>query len=296
VRVGVIGLGNIGGAIAANLVEDGHEVCVFDSDPARLDALVAAGASAAAGPDELARHAEVTFLSLPTPEVVRAVAERWLDGAGQGSVLVELSTNAPAAVRALGERVAARGASLLEAPLTGGAIGAQRRMLVFLVGGEPAVVERCRPLLEKLGRAVFHFGPLGLGNTAKLVNSLLAFAATWVSLEGLAIAARSGIDLRTLVEAVRTGGASNFFMDRMVEGINQRGRPAQFALGLAAKDAGLVEEAAAQVGVPTPVAKAIAGVFREAAAAGLAERDWSDLVEWIERRADCRLELAARGE
>lgn len=295
-RIGVIGLGNIGGAIAANLLEDGHEVAVFDTDAARVEALAGHGAAACGAPAEVARQAEVTFLSLPTPDSVRLVSERWLDGAAAGSVLVELSTNSPESVRALGARVAARGASLLEAPLTGGAVGAQRRMLVFLVGGEEAVVERCRPLLEKLGRAVFHFGPLGLGNTAKLVNSLLAFTATWVSLEGLAIAARSGIDLRTLVEAVRTGGASNFFIDRMVEGINQRGRPAQFALGLAAKDATLVQETAAAVGVPAPVAQAIAGVFREAAGAGLAERDWSDLVEWMERLADCRLQLAGRGD
>ena len=295
-RIGVIGLGNIGGAIAANLVEDGHEAAVFDTDPACVKTLAGRGATAAAGPEEVARHAEVTFLSLPTSDVVRAVAERWLEEAAEGSVLVDLSTNAPAAVRALGERVAARGAALLEAPLTGGAIGAQRRMLVFLVGGEEQLLERCRPLLEQLGRAVFYFGPLGLGNTAKLVNSLLAFTSIWVSLEGLAIAARSGMDLRTLVEAVRTGGASNFFMDRMVEGINKRGRPPQFALGLAAKDAGLVTDAAREAGVPAPVASAIEGVFRAAAEAGLAERDWSDLVEWMERQSDSRLELAARGE
>jgi len=124
VRVGVIGLGNIGGAIAANLVADGHSVLVFDQDAARVRAL--AGAAAASAPEEVARASETCFLSLPTPAVVRAVAEQWLRGDATGSVLVDLSTNAPAAVR-------------------------------------------------ELGRAVFHFGPLGHGNTAKLVNSLLAF-------------------------------------------------------------------------------------------------------------------------
>jgi 3-hydroxyisobutyrate dehydrogenase-like beta-hydroxyacid dehydrogenase len=295
-RVGVIGLGNIGGAIAANLVADGHDTSVFDTDAARSDALRAQGARPAAGPAGVAECAEVTFLSLPTPEVVRAVADAWLRGAARGSVLVELSTNAPRAVRELGSRVEASGCHLLEAPLTGGAIGAQRRMLVFLVGGDADVFERCRPLLEKLGRAVFHFGPLGLGNTAKLVNSLLAFTSTWVSLEGLAMAARAGIDLRTLVEAVRTGGASNFFMDRMVEGLGQRGRPAQFALRLAAKDAKLVEELAAELEVPVPVANAVAGVFRAAVAAGLGERDWSDLVEHAERVSRQPLALAPARE
>jgi len=290
-RVGAIGLGNIGGAIAANLIEDGHAVAVFDLAPERARALAERGASAAADPAAVARASEVTFLSLPTPEAVASVAEAWLAGAPAGSVLVDLSTNSPAAVRALGARLAGSGASLLEAPLTGGAPGARARQLVFLLGGEPAVVERCRPLLERLGRAVFHFGPLGAGNTAKLVNSLLAFTSTWVSLEGLSLAARSGLDLRTLVEAVRTGGASNFFIDRMVEAIGQRGRPANFSLALAAKDAGLIEAAMAEQGVPAPVAAAMAGVFRAAVAGGLGDRDWSDLVEHAEREAGQKLEL-----
>lgn len=290
-RVGVIGLGNIGGALAGNLLEDGHEVVVFDREAGRREALAARGARVASDAAAVGRGSEIALLSLPTPAVVRAVAEEWLEASPRDAVLVDLSTNAPSVVRELGARLAEGGRQLLEAPLTGGAIGAQRRMLVFLVGGEAAVLERCRPLLEKLGRAVFHFGPLGSGNTAKLVNSLLAFAATAVSLEGLALAARSGLDLRRLVEAVRTAGASNFYMDRMVEGLNLRNRPPQFALELAAKDATLIEDAMREQGVPAPVAGAVAGVFRAAAAAGLGARDWSDLVEHVEREAGQRLHL-----
>src|SRR4029077_7494576 len=125
------------------------------------------------------------------------VARAGLEGARPASFLVDLSTNAPATVRALGERLSAAGCHLLEAPLTGGAPGAQSRMLVFMVGGEEAVYARVRPLLERLGRATFHLGPLGLGNTAKLVNSLLAFTSTCVSLEVLAVAVKAGVDLRT---------------------------------------------------------------------------------------------------
>ena len=289
--VGVIGLGNIGGHIAANLVADGHDVTVCDTDAARVERLAQAGAAPAAGPADVARAAGITLLSLPTPDVVRAVAAEWLEGAESGSVLVDLSTNAPQVVRELGEQVAAGGCELLEAPLTGGAPGAQHRMLVFMVGGDEAAYERCRPVLEKLGRAVFYLGPLGRGNTAKLVNSLLAFTSTWVSLEGLALAARAGIDLRTMVQVVRTAGAGNFFMDRMVEGINERGRPTQFALELAAKDAGLIRDLAADSNVPAPVGSQLVEVLGQAVEAGLGDRDWSDLVELIERQADLKLEL-----
>jgi 3-hydroxyisobutyrate dehydrogenase len=291
-RLGVIGAGNIGGAIAANLLADGHAVVVHDVDPARMAALAPTGATAAESPAAVGHACEITFTSLPTPAVMARVAEEWLAGAPPDAVLVDLSTNAPATVRAVGERLASAGRHLLEAPLTGGAPGAQARMLVFMVGGEAAVYERCLPLLRRLGRAVFHVGALGLGNTAKLVNSLLAFTATWVSLEGLAIAMKSGIELRTMIDVIRAGGAGNFFTDRMVEGINERGRPTQFALALAAKDAGLLLDVARDAAVPVPVAGQVAEALRAAVAAGLGDRDFTDLVELIERQAGVALRLS----
>lgn len=290
-QVGFIGLGNIGGGMAANLAADGHELFVFDSDAARLQALVDKGARACANAAEVGRGCEITLMSLPTPDVVERVAGEWLAGAGRGKIAVDLSTNAPARVRALGEKLARAGCQLVECPLTGGAIGAQSRALVFMLGGEDAAVARVRTVLEKLGRASFHLGPLGRGNTAKLVNSLLAFTSTWVSLEGLALAERGGVDLRSMVEVVRTAGAGNFFIDRAVEGINQRGRPAQFALELAAKDAGLIRDLARESGVPAPVASAISEVLRAAVAEGLGHRDWSDLVVHLEQTAGLRLTL-----
>jgi 3-hydroxyisobutyrate dehydrogenase-like beta-hydroxyacid dehydrogenase len=290
-RVGVVGLGNIGGAVAANLAADGHHVSVHDTDEARVGAAVGVGAHRARDAAEVGARSEITFASLPTPAVVDAVATAWLAGAAPGSVLVDLSTNAPATVRAIGARLAAAGRHLLEAPLTGGAPGAQARMLVFMVGGDAAVYERVRPLLARLGRASVHVGGLGLGNTAKLVNSLLAFTATWVSLETLAVAAKAGIDLRTMVDVVRTGGATNFFIERMVEGVNERGRPTQFALALAAKDAGLFLDVAREHGVPTPASAEVAQALVAAVGAGLGERDFTDWVLLIERLAGVELRL-----
>jgi 3-hydroxyisobutyrate dehydrogenase-like beta-hydroxyacid dehydrogenase len=243
----------------------------------------------------VAARSAVTFLSLPTPSVVDAVAEAWVAQAAPGSVLVDLSTNAPAHVRALGARLAARGCHLLEAPLTGGAPGAQARALVFMVGGEAAVLDRVRPILERLGRAVFHVGGLGLGNTAKLVNSLMAFGATCLSLEGLALAQKCGVDVRTMVDVINASGTGNIFTTRMVEGINERGRPAQFALGLAAKDAGLLVDEAREAGVPLPIAAEVAQTLVAAVAAGLGDRDFTDLVEIVERQANVRLRIAPRG-
>lgn len=291
-RVGVVGLGNIGGAVARNLVADGHAVTVYDAVPARVDALVAGGAHAAADVAGVARASEFTFVSVPTPAVMEEVTAAWLVAAAPDAVLVDLTTNAPATVRAVGARVAAAGRHLLEAPLTGGAPGAQARMLVFMVGGDAAVYARARPLLDRLGRGSFHLGALGLGNTAKLVNSLLAFTATVASLEVLGVAVRAGIDLRAMIDVVRAGGAGNVFTDRMVEGINERGRPTMFALALAAKDAGLLVDLAREHAIPVPIAAQVAQTLVAAMGAGLGERDFTDLVELIERQSGVRFTLA----
>ncbi len=284
---GVIGLGNIGGAIAANLVADGNEVVVHDVDPSAMAAIT--GAAAAPDVASVARQADVTLLSLPTPDVVAAVAEAWAGGAGPGAILVDLSTNSPAVVRRLGERLATSGHHLVEAPLTGGAIGAEKRMLVFMVGGDDEAVARVLPVLEPLGRATFHVGPLGLGNTMKLLNSLVAFTTTWVSLEGLAMATKAGIEVQKAVEILRTAGASNFYIDRQVETIDGRGRPTQFALELAAKDAGLIVDWGTALGAPTPVAAAVKGVLDGAVADGLGGADWSELVAVAEQQAGVAL-------
>lgn len=288
--IGVIGLGNIGGAIAANLVADGQTVTVTDADPQRADAIE--GATAVGSVAEVAAASEITLTSLPNPAVVTAVAAEWASAAPRGSILLDLSTTLPASNREIAERLAMSGHHFVEAPLTGGAIGAQNRSLVFMVGGEEEPVARCRPLLDRLGRATIHVGPVGTGSTMKLVNSLLAFACTWASLEGLSIAASAGIDLRTAVEVVRTGGASNFFIDRAVEGINVRNRPTQFALDLAAKDADLIQQVAVSSGIPAVMAAATAEVIHDAVRRGLGDHDWSDLVLAAEARGSVELTLS----
>jgi 3-hydroxyisobutyrate dehydrogenase-like beta-hydroxyacid dehydrogenase len=273
--------------VATNLVADGHDVVVFDVDPARARAIE--GARAVGAVADVGAACEVTVLSLPTPAVVRRVADEWATTAAEGTVLVDLSTNSPEVVRDLGARLTATGHQLVEAPLTGGAIGAERRILSFMVAGDDDAVARVRPVLEPLGRAFVHLGPLGLGNTMKLVNSLIAFTTTWVSLEGLSLAAKSGIPVQQAVEVLRTNGVANFYLDRMVENIDTRNAPTQFALAFAAKDAGLIVETGRALGVPTPAGAAVLQVLVGAIAAGLGDHDWGDLVAVAERQGDVEL-------
>jgi 3-hydroxyisobutyrate dehydrogenase len=285
----MVGLGNIGGAIATNLVADGHEVTVTDLDAARAAAVD--GAKAVPSVAEVAAASDVTLSSLPNPAVVTAVAREWAGAAAPGSVLCDLSTTLPASNQAIAAELAASGHDFVEAPLTGGAWGAQGRMLVFMVGGDDEAVAKVRPVLDPLGRATFHVGGVGTGTTMKLANSLLAFTCTSASLESLSLAAKAGIDLRTAVEVIRTAGVTNFFIDRGIEGINERGKPTQFALELAAKDAGLIRDLAAGAGVPAPVTAAMVEVLEDAVAQGLGDRDWSDLVLAAEARGGVDLHL-----
>lgn len=288
-RVGVVGLGNIGGPIAANLVADGHDVVVHDIDAARAAAID--GAKAVTSVAEAGAASDVTLTSLPNPTIVQAVADEWVTAAAPGSILLELSTTLPDSNRGIAAQLAASGHHFVEAPLTGGHIGAVNRGLVFMVGGDDEPVERCRPILEQLGRATFHMGPVGTGTTMKLANSLLAMACTWASFESLSLAAKAGIDLRTAVDVIRTAGVTNFYIDRGVEGINTRGKPAEFTLELAAKDAGLINDIAAATGVPVEIAKAARGLLDDAVARGLGDHDWSDLVLAAEARAGIELHL-----
>lgn len=291
-RIGFIGLGNIGGAIATNLVGDGCELFAYDADASRAAAIGAAGATVCADVAEVARRAEVTFLSLPRPDDVDAVAAEWVAAAARDAVLVDLSTNAPARVRRLGERIAAAGCHLVDAPLSGGAPGAQARMLMFMVGGDDSAVERVRPVLDKVGRATFHLGPLGAGSTAKLVNSMVAFSTTMATLEALTLGAKAGLDLRQMVTVLRTGGAGNFYTNMAVEGIERRGAPPQFAIELAAKDAQLIRALQDEIGAPARFAAAVANLLDDACAAGLARSDWTELPALFEREAGLRFSLA----
>jgi 2-hydroxy-3-oxopropionate reductase len=292
-NIGVIGLGNIGGSVAANLVADGHQVTVYDLDLERRAAVE--GASAASSVGDLASVTEMTFLSLPTPAIVLEVALKWAQAAAPDAVLVDLSTNSPEFARDLGAKLDETGQHLVEAPLTGGAPGAVNRMLVFMLGGDAATIDRTRPVIEPLGRATFHLGPLGSGSTMKLANSLIAYMATWSSLEALSLTTKTGISVQDAVEVLRTAGAGNFFIDRMVEGIDDRDRPTQFALELAAKDAGLIVEAGDESGVPTPAGAAVLAVLQQAMAEGFGAVDWSQLVQVAELHGDVKLRWNAPG-
>jgi 3-hydroxyisobutyrate dehydrogenase len=279
-RVAVIGLGTMGLPMARHLVATGYEVVGCDVDPARVALL---GAGTAATPAAAAKRAEVVLLSLPTPAVVEDVAlgvDGVRDGAGGGTLLVDMSTSPPALARRLASECAEL--DVLDAPVSGGPRGAEEATLTIMVGGDEPAFRRALPLFESLGSLVVLVGTHGAGQAAKLCNNLIAGATMAAIAESCAIARREGIDPRVLYELVSAStGDSRVLRTRFPLAGADEAHPSSngfaplFALDLIAKDMGLALELAEAHGVEPTVARAALAAYREAQRDGRGALDYS---------------------
>jgi 3-hydroxyisobutyrate dehydrogenase-like beta-hydroxyacid dehydrogenase len=212
-RVGYIGLGNMGKAMASNIAPAGFETTVFDLVPEAMDDLVATGAHAAGSPHEVAKACEVLCLCVPADQHVRAVllgedggAAGALDGLAPGGVVVIHSTIQAETIHEMHEAARARGCSVVDAAVTGGAHGARVRELVFLVGGDVADVEKVRPVLDASSKLVIHAGERGSGANLKLAVNLFGYLHYAAVREAFALAEVAGIDSQHLIDATRANG------------------------------------------------------------------------------------------
>jgi len=276
-KIGFVGLGNMGGPMCRNLIKGvNHEVILHDLDATAVAACTAAGGTAAASLTALAADCDVIFTSLPTPRHVEAVilgSGGVAEHARPGTVVLDLSTNAPAVVKHLHENLAARGISFLDAPVTGGVARATEGTIVVMVGGDEAVFETQRGLLAAFSTTQVHVGPVGAASVAKLVNNMLALCNMAVAAEGMMIGAMAGIDLGKLADIIRNGsGDSMVFRSMATRGLKGEFR-ANFALDLAYKDLGLAVDLAAEHGVPGLVAPQVLNLMRIARGMGFGAQD-----------------------
>ena len=273
-RLGFIGTGNIGNPMARNLVKAGHALVVNDlREPAAAN-LIELGAEWADTPAKVAAGVEVIFTSLPGPvevEHVLTAADGILAGARPGAVYFDLSTNAPSVARRLARVAAERGVTYLDAPVSGGVQGAEQATLAVMVGGDRGAFDAHRPLLEVIGKNVFHLGDVGAGCTAKLVNNLVGLAAGHLINEALVMGVKAGIDAGTLYEVMNVSSASRFVtgVPRLLE---RRFDEVTFSLALATKDVGLAVALGRELGVPMPTAAAAEQAMLGAVAAGYGGR------------------------
>ncbi|MDH4145255.1 MAG: NAD(P)-dependent oxidoreductase [Acidimicrobiia bacterium] len=255
-NVGFIGLGNMGNPMAANVLAKGNQLTVFDLRRESADNLVAEGAAWADGPAAAAAAGEVVMMSLPKPPDVEAVVAGpggVFEGVAPGSVIVDLSTNSPEVVKKLAAMAAERGVGFLDAPVSGGVVGARKGTLAVMVGGDAAQYDRCKPLFDAIGANVFHVGDVGAGNVAKLVNNMLAFISMMGTTEALILGTKAGVDPVVLRDIVAAGSGNSFVWGGGTRAIlRDRLRPT-FTTTLASKDIGLATELASQLNVPVPM-------------------------------------------
>jgi 3-hydroxyisobutyrate dehydrogenase len=250
--VGYIGLGSMGGALALRL-QLSEQLTVHDMNPAAVQKLVAQGARAADGLAELAAECDTVMLCLPTSQHV----EDLLYGRGDlarhlrpGSIVIDQTTGDPSITRALAERLRGAGVAMLDAPVSGGPVGAQAGTIAIMVGGSVEDYARIEPLLNKISPNVVRAGDIGTGNVIKLANNMLSAAQRFVAMEAVALAVKNGVDADRAVEIINKGSGRNFFTELMFQKHIVSGNlPSGFTLGLLHKDVRLACQLGADTGV-----------------------------------------------
>ena len=277
-RIGFIGLGIMGSSMALNARAGGHELAVHDLRRDAAAPHLAAGCKWADTPRLAAEGAEVVFTSLPGPREVESVAladDGLLAGMRAGTAWFDLSTNSPSLIRRLHERFTARGVHLLDAPVSGGPHGARTRKLALWVGGDRAVFDRHKPVLDAIGDQAMYVGPIGAGSVAKLVHNCAGYAIQAALAEVFTLGVKGGVEPLALWQAVRQGalGRRRTF-DRLVDQfLPGTYEPPQFTLRLAHKDMTLATELGRELGVPMRVANLAMAEMTDALNRGWGERD-----------------------
>lgn len=277
-RVGFIGLGTMGGKMAASLQRAGHSLVVHDARREAAEPHLAAGAVWADSPRQIAQDSEVVFTSLPAPSDVEDVAlgeDGLLAGMRRGGAYFDLSTNSPGVVRRIHAAFAERGIHMLDAPVSGGPRGAATGKLAIWVGGEASVFDRYKPLLDAIGDQARYVGPIGAATVAKLVHNCAGYAINRVLAEVFTMGVKAGVEPLALWEAVRQGALGRARTFDMLAGhfLPAAYDPPDFALRLAHKDVSLATALGRELNVPMPMANLGLDELTAALNRGWGERD-----------------------
>jgi 2-hydroxy-3-oxopropionate reductase len=280
-HIGFNGLGVMGRPMDRHLIVAGHQLTVFNRSRAAMDELVAAGARAGASPADVARHADIVITMLPdTPDVEAVIAGPGgvLEGVRAGALVIDMSSISPAATRALASRVAASGATMLDAPVSGGEIGAKNATLSIMVGGDPRAFARVQPVLACMGSAerIVHIGDApGSGQICKICNQVAIGGALAGVREAFALARQGGVDPGRVRQALLGGFAAS----RVLEVHGERMLTGNYAPGfrtrLYQKDMRIAHEAAAALGISIPVTTVVADLVNTLVARGDGDLDYS---------------------
>jgi 3-hydroxyisobutyrate dehydrogenase len=288
-RVGFLGLGTMGAAMAGNLARAGFAVTAWNRTAGRAPELDDLGVTRAGTPAEVAAAADVIVVCVSDTPDVDAVLfgpDGVADGVTRGALLIDCSTISPSATRDFGARLAERGVDLVDAPVSGGSEGAQKATLTIFCGGEAAAVERARPILAAMGKTITHVGPSGSGQAVKAVNQVI-LAGTYLGVaEGIVLALKAGLDVEQVVAALGGGAAQSWVLANRAGRMIANDYPLGFKVALHRKDLAIALELAREMGAELPVTELAADFETDLVADGHAEDDMSALARVIRKRAD----------
>lgn len=292
--VGFVGLGTMGGRMVTNLQKAGYKLVVHDLHLQSASHHLQAGAEWAASPRELAEKADVILSSLPEPRDVEAVAlgsNGLLEGVKKGAAYFDLSTNAQSMVKKIHDAFAAKGAHMLDAPVSGGPTGAASRKMAIWVGGDKAMFDKHKPVLDAMGDKAAYIGPIGTATVAKLVHNMSGYAITCALAETFTMGVKAGMDPLALWEAVRQGvGGRRLTFDGLLDQfLPGKYDPPNFALKLATKDVALATALGRELGVPMRMCNLAYAEMTEACNRGWEGRDSRSVMLLQQERAGVKI-------
>ena len=292
-KIAFIGLGNMGAPMALNLIKAGHEVAVFDLVAPAMDPVVKAGARGAKSATDAASGAQVVISMLPASQHVESLylgEEGLLTRIADGALVIDCSTIAPQSARKVALAAAARGLDMVDAPVSGGTGGAVAGTLTFIVGGEPAVFERARPVLEQMGKNIFHAGACGAGQVAKIANNMMLGIQMAGAAEALALGVANGLDPAVLSDIISKSSGRNWAFELynpwpgvMESAPAARGYAGGFGVDLMLKDLGLAAEAAMGSRAAVPLGELARNLYALHSAQGNGKLDFSSIVNLIRK-------------
>ncbi len=289
-KIGFIGLGIMGAPMALHLVNAGHQLFVYDIGKLP-EGIVTSSAKPCANAEEVARNGEVIIVMVPDPPDVEQVlfgkngVAAGLQGAGKGKVVVDMSSISPIATKAFAQKINALGADYIDAPVSGGEVGAKAASLTIMCGGPEAAFEKVRPLFEKMGKNITLVGGNGDGQTTKVANQIIVALTIAAVGEALLFASKAGADPAKVRQALMGGFASSRILELHGERMIKRTFNPGFRIRLHQKDLGLALQGARELGLALPQAPGAATLKQACAATGMADLDHSALVKALELMA-----------
>jgi len=291
-KIGYIGLGLMGKSIARNVLKAGFPLVVHNRSRAAVDELAAEGARVAASPAEVAAQVDVVFTNLPdTPDVEKVVLGEngIIEGAHDSLIFVDNSTIKPASARMIAARLAEKGVLALDAPVSGGDIGARNATLTIMIGGPAEAVEKIMPVFMAMGKTVTHVGEAGAGQVAKAANQIMVAAQMVAMGELLIFAQKAGADPQKVLQAIQGGAAQCWTLDVKPPRLFAGNRTPGFKASMQAKDMNIILETAREYGVPLPSAAVDAQLYNAMLQNGMGELDNSAVIGIIEKLAGMEL-------